>query len=1188
MTEKKFEPQFMDFHDELSRSVMEKRYFWKDENGNPVEGWREMCSRVAKAVASAEDDHEKRGTYEVQFFNMMYRGDFLPNSPVLMNFGQPGALGSACFVLPIDDDMGSIFETLKNTALIHRDGGGTGFNFSRLRPFGAKVKTSGKSSGVVSFMSIYNAAGMVIEQGGCIDINSMVSTEHGLVKLASLMNSSALTDTPMNKLVMGMDGFTGGRLSIDNGMSKVIRLTTKDGYFIQATPNHMVRVVDNSGTLGWRRADEVRVGDYLVVKLGCHLGEPQDLTEPDYTHHNMKRISLPAYIDEDFAEFVGYYLANGCVNGRRLVLSMPTSSGDTIQYFKEKLFRYGLNPVCYQKDGDNSINMFINSAPLVQCMKKNQLIKDGAINASVPSKIFQSPSDVVYAFLRGFFSGDGTWSTSGYPSISSISINLISDMQILMASVGIASSVYESNSRMSSFGDNTIYTLQITHPDGLEIFRDKIGFLCASKNDKMESHGTIDNTRCGRSIPFFDKILARHYKPTGRGRKNGSIPPDVSKEFARYLRGERSPTRVRVEYLVENGLLPDTIMGEELLSKHIAFCAVKSIREDQAYTGDIETISSEYVANGICIHNKRRGANMGLLNIDHPEIIKFIRAKEEDGKLANFNLSVVITDKFMTGMNLDPNTIMTCYHESTGICWLDHDGGWHPLSSENPPASAVRMGELFDMVVEHAWSNGEPGVVFIDRAQEKNPVKHLGTITGCNPCGEYYSISYSSCNLGSINLSNFVSNGAIDNDRLMETVALATRFLDDVIDVNTYPIEEIGEVTRSTRPVGCGVMGFADMLLKLGIRYGSDESVEVARSVMKLITDVSHAESIQLAKERGEYPASKGDPKRNCQTTTIAPTGTISMLAGCSSGIEPVFSWGYERRAAGDTTTVKHPLVTLDELRDPSLLPKHYVTAKDISVEEHIKVQAAFQKHCDNGVSKTVNMPYSASKEDVANAIKMAYTMNCNGITIYRDGSRTNQVLEEKKQNEPETIALPEPIPEEPLAGRGVVVDRPRITDGSTGCYRTGCGIAYITMNHINGEPCEVFINSSDGGGCAASSKAIGMLISLGLRAGIAKHEIINTLKKVHCPACIGKKHVDGKSCAAIVAKAMLELSPSPGDFYADDLSLTCGNTCDDVSRCLSVAVDCDCAYHCPDCGAPMIRESGCVSCKECGFTRCG
>jgi ribonucleoside-diphosphate reductase alpha chain len=743
-----FEPDFAEFHDDLAKSVLVNRYFWKDENGHPIEGWHDMCVRVARAVVMAEPEH-LRDEYFERFFDLIYSGTFLPNSPVLMNFGQLGAMGSACFVLPIDDDMESIFDTLKHTALIHRDGGGTGFNFSRLRPVGARVKTNGKSSGVVSFMGVYNAAGMVIEQGG-----------------------------------------------------------------------------------------------------------------------------------------------------------------------------------------------------------------------------------------------------------------------------------------------------------------------------------------------------------------------------------------------------------------------------------------------------KRRGANMGMLNIDHPEIIKFIRCTEEDGKLANFNISIAITDEFMSAMLLDPDTIMTCRHESTGSCWLDHDGNWHHVLSESIPASAIRMGELFDMIVDHAWQNGEPGVFFIDRANEKNPVKHLGKIETTNPCGEYAAIPYSSCNLGSINLAQFVDDCNIDYDRLGEVVKLAVRFLDDVIDVNTYPIDEINDVTRSTRPVGLGVMGFADMLLKLGIRYGSDTSVRRAEDVMEFIDREAHAASVELATKRGMYPANKSLPQRNCQVTTIAPTGTISMLAGCSSGIEPIFSWGYERRAAGDIVTVKHPMITVDELRDPSLLPAHFVTTKDISVDEHIAIQAAFQEHCDNGVSKTINMQSSASREDVAEAIKKAWESGCNGITVYRDGSRANQVLEEKKA-EPETITLPEPIYEDDdvVIPRGMIVDRPAITDGSTGRFRVGCGSLYVTYNHLNGIPCEVFVNASEHGGCAANNKALGMMISLALRAGVSHEDVVRTLKKVACPACRGKKGLDGKSCADAIANAMIQMHPECG--YSVEM-LDDYHVQDEARLGLEVIEpEPKGDILCPDCSAPLRYESGCVVCARCGYSKC-
>lgn len=709
---------YAEFHNELAKGVLRDRYLWETDNG--TESWSDMCRRVARVLAENEKD---RAMWEQRFYDLMVNGDFLPNSPTLMNAGEAGALLSACFVLPIEDSMESIFGTLKDMALIHRDGGGTGFSFSRLRPVRARVKKRGKSSGVVSFLKVYNGAGITIEQGG-----------------------------------------------------------------------------------------------------------------------------------------------------------------------------------------------------------------------------------------------------------------------------------------------------------------------------------------------------------------------------------------------------------------------------------------------------KRRGANMGMLRVDHPEIVQFIRAKEVDGELANFNLSVAITDEFMHQLRDNPQQPWYCYHEKTGFVWLDRDGDWHSTTEVPVSERALKVEDIWRMICEHAWANGEPGVFFVDTANKGNPIPSAGQIETTNPCGEQPMVPYLSCNLGSINLANFYNYAAegIDFARLRSTIHTSVRLLDNVVDVNYYPIPEIDEMTRKYRPIGLGLMGFADLLIKMGIKYGSEESYDIADRLGSFIEKEAWAASEGLAEEKGACLGTNFE-SRNCQVTSIAPTGTLSILAVCSSGIEPNFAWSYNRKSAGKDYVEAHPLaVSHDEL------PDYFVTANEVPWEDHVRMQATWQKYIDTGISKTINMSLTATVEDVAAAIRMAWESECKGITVYRDGSRAGQVISLAKViEEPELFTI-----EQENIQRGEVLERPRVTDGATVRYRIACGHLYVTYNHINGVPCEVFVQPGEDGGCVANSKAIGMLISTALRGGIDPDRIIRTLKKVSCPACRGKKGLDAKSCAAAIAKAMTDLAPG---FAGGE---------EDVPMWLSL--------ECPDCGGEICHEGGCVVCKTCGFSKCG
>ncbi len=408
----------------------------------------------------------------------------------------------------------------------------------------------------------------------------------------------------------------------------------------------------------------------------------------------------------------------------------------------------------------------------------------------------------------------------------------------------------------------------------------------------------------------------------------------------------------------------------------------------------------------------RRGANMGILRIDHPDIEEFIKIKRDLTKLTNFNISVAITNNFMKA-----------YQKKQEFPLINPRNG--------KVVRLISARKLFDLLVESSWLCGEPGVIFIDHINAKNPTPHLGEIEATNPCGEQPLLPFESCNLGSINLSNFVKNKSIDYERLGKVIHKAIHFLDNVIDINRFPLPQIEEMTKKTRKVGLGVMGFADMLIKLGISYDSEKAIEIAEEIMRFINEESIRASANLAKHRGNFPAYRGSiwdrPEtpymRNATTTTIAPTGTISIIAGCSSGIEPLFAVAYTKQVLeGKELAEIHPLFKkalekhnfsrekIKEIIDkvqytgsiakiteiPKDIRELFVTAFDISPEQHLRVQAAFQQYVHNAVSKTINFPQEATQEDVRQVYLLAYELGLKGVTVYRYGSRPYQVLKLK------------------------------------------------------------------------------------------------------------------------------------------------------------------------------------------------
>ena len=572
----------------------------------------------------------------------------------------------------------------------------------------------------------------------------------------------------------------------------------------------------------------------------------------------------------------------------------------------------------------------------------------------------------------------------------------------------------------------------------------------------------------------------------------------------------------------------------------------------------------------------RRGANMAILNVSHPDIMKFIMAKDDPTVLTNFNLSVAATTEFMEALKAGTEYEMINPHTK---------GVVGKLSAK----------EVFDQIVAMAWKTGDPGVVFLDRINQDNPTPHLGSIESTNPCGEQPLLPYESCNLGSINLARMLRgrNGTaeIDYPRLAETVKVAVRFLDNVIDVNKFPLGEIAEMTRKTRKIGLGVMGFADMLIRLGIPYDSEEALQVASEIMRFIREEAGKTSVELAEERGVFPALKGSiydvpggPRmRNASCTTIAPTGTLSIIAGCSSGIEPLFALSYTRNILDGAQLVEvHPyfeevarregfyseelmkrLAEGAKLHDmegvPGEIKRLFVTAHEIQPEWHVKMQAAFQKSTDNAVSKTVNFPQQATKEDIAEVYMMAYEQGLKGITIYRDRSREGQVLTTGKK-------------EEKAEGVGLTPrKRAKLTTGITEKVTTGCGNIYVTVNSDEQGICEVFSHLGKSGGCASAQlEATCRLISLALRSGVDVASVVRQLRGIRCPSIAWEGGKSVLSCADAIASVLekhttgYEGKPKLEDYGAKNL-----------------------AGQCPDCGNLLVYQEGCFVCPSCGYTKC-
>ena len=580
-------------------------------------------------------------------------------------------------------------------------------------------------------------------------------------------------------------------------------------------------------------------------------------------------------------------------------------------------------------------------------------------------------------------------------------------------------------------------------------------------------------------------------------------------------------------------------------------------------------VATETVKQG----GTRRGANMGILRVDHPDIQDFIQCKTNQERLNNFNISVVLTTSFMDALSADKS--------------------YELINPRNKKVvERVSAKAIFDKIVRAAWQSGEPGIIFLDHINRANPVPQLGEIEATNPCGEQPLLPYESCNLGSINLSKMISNGKLNRAKLRQSIRTAVHFLDNVIEINKYPLRRIEIASKRTRKVGLGVMGFADMLIKLGIPYDSKKAVRQAEQVMSFVLREARKASSELAKKRGNFPAYKGsifdNPKtpymRNATVTTIAPTGTISIIAGCSSGVEPIFAVSYERRVLdGETLFEMHPLFekvakqngfyskelseqiaetgSIQHIKEiPDKIKRLFVTAHDIAPEWHIRIQAAFQKYTDNAVSKTVNFPQDATPEDIENVYKLAYETGCKGVTIYRYGSRDRQVLnigsEQARQAGESEAKLGQP---------GIVPRvRPIRTRGFTERINTGCGKLYVTINEDDQGICEVFAQMGKTGGCASSQiEAAGRLISLALRSGVKVEAILKQISGIRCPSPIWQNGKMVLSCPDGISQVIKHYT----QISTTDMPAMMG--------------------ACPDCGGALEHEGGCLVCRSCGFSKC-
>ncbi|MHB0878965.1 MAG: ribonucleotide reductase N-terminal alpha domain-containing protein [Anaerolineae bacterium] len=1117
--------------------LLEKRYLRKDETGAATETPQQLFVRVAEAVAAAEEQYGSADAAAIahDFYDLMASLDFLPNSPTLMNAGTGLGQLSACFVLPVEDDMASIFEAVRNTALIHQSGGGTGFSFARLRPTGDMVRsTGGVASGPVSFMKVFDAATDVIKQGGKRrganmgvlrvdhpDILEFIDCKATEGVLANFNISVAVTDAFMAAVARG-DQYS--LISPRTGTA-VQQLDARDVFR---------RIVESA----WRNGEP---GVIFIDRMNHYNPTPQlgsyESTNPCVT--------ADAWV----------ITAGGARQVRELVGQSFTALVNGQEWPSEGFFSTGVKPVVRLTTREGySLRLtpdhpVLKVTTLTRYRRETQWVSASSLEPGDRIALHNHRACLGWhgayskadGYLAGLLVGDGTvvgdkavlssWGEAGGPA----------DVRNVARAAAMAMPHRSDFAGWSAIAERSEYRLASASVSRLA---GELGLL-DGKAITPAIEGASSDFYCGFLRGLFD----------ADGSVQGSQDKGVSVRLAQsdlemlqavqrmLLRLGIASTIYTDRRPAGSSLLPDGRGGMRayaVAAQHELVIACDNLIEFEQRVGFADSDKAASLAEAMSAYRRRH---------NRERFVATIAAIEPDG-----------------------------------------------------------VEEVFDARV--------PGV----HAFDANGLM-------AHNCGEQVLLPNESCNLGSINLSQMVKGHGVDWERLRHAVRLAVRFLDNVISINRFPLPAIEQASLRTRKIGLGVMGFADLLFRLGVRYDTEQGEGVAHTLMEAIAFWSKEASAELAEERGAFPAFPGSiyerglmplplqdtPRydgapafdwdglkakvartgiRNATTTTIAPTGSISFVAGCSSGIEPVFALAFsrhvldgqtfvemnptfeqairERGAYGDDLIAK--VAETGCLRDVDVaedLRQVFVTAHDITPEWHVRLQSAVQRFTDNAVSKTINFGNEATMDDVATAYRLAYSLGCKGITVYRDGSRQVQVLTRGSEGKKDEAAQ---APAEPQTAVLAPRLRPTVTTGATERVPLGCGRKlYITINEDEVGLCEVFLQMGKSGGCTASqSEAIGRLVSMALRSGIDVREVVDQLKGIRCPSPAWHNGGATFSCADAVAKALERYTQHNGHAIEKPS-----------------AFKVDLSPECPECGSILQFKEGCVVCPSCGYSQC-
>ncbi len=1167
-------------------TVLERRYLKRDQGGKVIEGPREMFRRVAKAIAIADRDYgkteEEVSKLAEAFYNSMASLEFLPNSPCLMNAGRELGQLSACFTLPINDSMESIFETLKATAMIHKSGGGTGFSFSRLRPKSSVVRsTGGIASGPVSFMKVYDAATEAVKQGGTRrganmgilridhpDIIEFIKCKESDNQICNFNISVAITDDFMEKLKGAGDYDL-----IDPHTNKPVKQINSKEVF-----DLIVKQAHKNGEPGVIFIDKVNK-DNPTPKLGkiestnpCVIGEALVSTENGLIRMSELAKDYPGggiNISTDDRVLDALYGTQDSGNA-----ATQTRQGITLRPVT-KVFSTGIKPV-FKVTTESGFELVATADH--QLMTPNGWVKVEDLKIGVDKVFIQAGAGqfsqnyrLPFEVQNEYKGANGKTSKLNLPKEWSRELG-----QILGWLVGDGwLRDQDRNCRVGfTFSQDDKAVFDYLKP----IINNFYGYEVKEVWRENDVYHLSYHSKC--FVEFFKRLGVKAWDSAEK-----EVPESVY----------TAPEEGVIGFLQGLFTADGTVNYQEGHSSYVRL-----------------TAKSQKLLRGVQVILLNLGIKSRIYDRSRQERVCFSYTTKS-GEARNYQGDGVCFE-----LEISRESVMR-FLEIVGFLCARHsqklsrfkDKDYYCDSFEEEVKGIVPCGRqtVYDLTEPETLSFIANGFISLD-------------------CGEQPLLPYESCDLGSINLARMYKreNGRyeIDWEKLKDTTHLAVHFLDNLIDVNKFPLPQIEEATKLTRKIGLGIMGWASLLIRLSIPYDSDEAVVLAEKVMSFILNEATKKSERLAKERGTFPAFKGsiyDKKgeslkmRNATLTTIAPTGTISIIASpCSSGIEPLFAVAYYRNVMDNDKLIEiEPLFeeialqrgfytrelmtkiaesgSLHGLGEvPDDVRRVFVTAHDISPEWHVKMQGAFQKYVHNAVSKTINFPHEASMEDVRKSYLLAYDLGCKGITIYRDGSREEQVLnvgsKSAKAGEQKVAGIKEEISPRP---------RPEVIPGTTTKVSTGCGNLYVTINiDERGKPFELFTQMGKAGGCAASQlEAIGRLVSLAFRSGIEVKSIIEQLRNIRCPSPSWEKGQRIFSCADAIARVIerrLVNNAAVPVSVTEPVSSAMKHSRNDEINVVTLGSDerrGEVIGVCPDCGGALRHEEGCVKCHACGFSKC-